>query len=448
MDKNYFENEKLQYENIEIPEELDFMVKKTLKEGKRRRDRKIVYKYTSGIAASFLAFVLLVNMFPKVAYAASLIPGVDKLVEFVTFDKGFTNAVDKGLTKELNYIQEKDGVKLIVNGLAGDYKRLWIGYELIGNDNYEIQVNIKDSLTGEDVPVGISFGNPQITADSGNGYLEIAFQEFVENFNLNITVGKKGVSEEVITIEEGISKDDEEGTYFERNNIGYVTAFNVPITLEKEVFGNMLKEVKLDNYIMNTDIFDIKLKKIETSKTRIVMTLNLESDEYEYMGFKNPKLIDDKGNEYITSSFYFSENELKDKCIEFSGEISDDIKSLKFICDGVYYAKKDERDISVDLIKGDVEENPYGIEFVSFKNKVLTLRTTNVESLSFEEILDENGEYIVSTRGLSTRGNEEEGTYEVLSYLKVEADNIEELGLKVRWILKDRTEGIEVELIK
>ena len=89
--------------------------------------------------ASFLTFVVLVNIFPKVAYAASLIPGLDKLVELITFDKGFTNAVDKGLTKEMNYIEEKDGVKLIVNGLAGDYKRLWISYDLIGSDNYIVE---------------------------------------------------------------------------------------------------------------------------------------------------------------------------------------------------------------------------------------------------------------------------------------------------------------------
>ena len=30
MSKNYLDDEKLRYENIEIPEELDFMVRKTL----------------------------------------------------------------------------------------------------------------------------------------------------------------------------------------------------------------------------------------------------------------------------------------------------------------------------------------------------------------------------------------------------------------------------------
>ena len=31
MAKKYFEDEKLEYENIDIPEELDFMINKTLK---------------------------------------------------------------------------------------------------------------------------------------------------------------------------------------------------------------------------------------------------------------------------------------------------------------------------------------------------------------------------------------------------------------------------------
>lgn len=50
---------------------------------------------------------LLVNMFPTVAYAMSNIPGINKLVEFVKFDKGFDNAVEEGLVKEINFKEEK-----------------------------------------------------------------------------------------------------------------------------------------------------------------------------------------------------------------------------------------------------------------------------------------------------------------------------------------------------
>ena len=126
MSNIYFDDDKLKYENIEIPEELDFMIKKTLKEGQERRRFKTIYKYGIGIVSTFLVFVLLVNIFPTVAYAMSKVPGLDKLVELVTFDKGFDNAIEEGLVKEINFEEEQNGVKLKLNTIAGDWKRLWV----------------------------------------------------------------------------------------------------------------------------------------------------------------------------------------------------------------------------------------------------------------------------------------------------------------------------------
>ena len=448
MDKNYFENEKFQYENIEIPEDLDFFIEKTLKEGRRRRNLRKVGKWSNGIAASFLAFVLLVNMFPKVAYAASFIPGLNKLIELVTFDKGFTNAVDNGLAKELNFVEEKDGVKLIVNGLAGDYKRLWIDYELIGNDDYDVDIRVVSSTTGEEIPVGIGFHYPEV-GNVGKGYLEIAFGKFVEIFNLEIKVGKRKVYDEPIEIEDAlISEEDEEKDFFKRNNIEYITTFNVPITLEKEIFGNVLKEVKLDNYILETGIGDIKIRKIESSKTRIVMAFDLENEKYEYMGFDNPRLVDNKGDEYTTAGFYFSSNDSGNNLIEFSGGIEENIKSLKFICDGIYYIDKNEKKINIDLVNRVVKENPYGIEFVSYEDKILTLTSRKIDGLSFEEILNKDEESLVLFKGQSYRTSEDGEGNELISYIKVKDESISNLELTISRVLKDKTKKFEVELIK
>lgn len=449
MDRNYFEDEKLQYENIDIPEELDFIVNKTLKEGRRVRNRKKAYKWTSGIAASFLAFVLLVNMFPKVAYAASLIPGLGKLVELVTFDKGFTNAIDSGLSKELNYVEEKEGVKLIINGLVGDYKALWVDYELIGNDLYDMDVRVKDSETGEDIPVGISFNYKEV-GKTEDGYLVISFLEYIENFDLEIKVGKKEVNNESITIADKLAKEEyiEEETYFERNNIEYLTTFNVPITLEKEVFGNILKEIKIDNYLIYTEVGNIIIDKIESSKTRIVMTFNLEDDKYQFMDFKNPRLIDDKGNIYDRASFYFSKDGANNICIEFTGEIYEDIKSLEFICDGIYYIDRNGLKIKVNLVDGYVEENPFGIEFDSYEGGILTLRATNVESLQFSEILGENGENVILTEGMSAYSNDNGEINEIKNYIRIIDEDLEEIDLEIYRILKDKTNPVEIDLIK
>ena len=340
MSKNYFDDEKLQYENIEIPKELDFMVKKTLKEGRLKRRLKTAYKYGVGIASSFLVFVLLVNMFPTVAYAMSKIPGISKLVEIVKFDKGFDNAVEKGLVKEINFEEEKNGVKLKVNTVAGDWKSLWIDYEITSDTELGVTVSVNDSGTENRIPVLIEFSQGENEEEK---YIKIEFQEFHENFDLEFN----------------IFKDDEAAM-----SGNYIASFNIPISLEKEIFNSELKEIPLDNNLINTELGNIEIISLKSSKTRAVMEFKLDSDKYEYMNFENPRLIDDKGNIYEISSSYISgsdeNNEIK--IVELQGEIKDTIKSLTFKFDSMYYARKDNRIITVDLKNKLVEPNDYNFE--------------------------------------------------------------------------------------
>lgn len=446
MDKKYFEDEKLQYENIDIPEELDFIINKTLKEGKVKRKRMTMYKCISGIASSFLAFVLLVNMFPKVAYAASFIPGLDKLVELVTFDKGFTNAVDKGLTKEMNYIKEQDGVKLIVNGLAGDYKRLWISYDLIGPDNYIVEAKFINKNTGEEVPSMISF-NGYNGEETESAYLEIGFTEYIEEFDLELKIGKKEVKNSEAQVGESLFEGEYESSFFESENIDYITTFNVPIKIEKEIFGNVLKEVEISNNVIETEVGNIIVDKIETSKTRIVMKFNLESEIYDFMSFKNPTLVDNAGNKYVSSSSFISGDNLGNKYLEFEGELDEDIKTLRFTCEGVYYANKNDRNIKVNLEKEYIENNNYNIKFVSYRNDILTLKASDIEGVTFEGVVDEGGESIISSEGTSFTSDNGEN-YEIKSYIKIENYNLDKIELKIFWILKDLTNSVDRYLIE
>lgn len=425
MSKNYFDDEKLQYENIEIPKELDFMVKKTLKEGRLKRRLKTAYKYGVGIASSFLVFVLLVNMFPTVAYAMSKIPGISKLVEIVKFDKGFDNAVEKGLVKEINFEEEKNGVKLKVNTVAGDWKSLWIDYEITSDTELGVTVSVNDSGTENRIPVLIEFSQGENEEEK---YIKIEFQEFHENFDLEFN----------------IFKDDEAAM-----SGNYIASFNIPISLEKEIFNSELKEIPLDNNLINTELGNIEIISLKSSKTRAVMEFKLDSDKYEYMNFENPRLIDDKGNIYEISSSYISgsdeNNEIK--IVELQGEIKDTIKSLTFKFDSMYYARKDNRIITVDLKNKLVEPNDYNFEFESLIGNELILKAEDVESVSFENIILENSEELISESGVSCISDEENDKHYVRSYLKLNDANTDKVELKIYWIMKDKTKGNSIDLI-
>ena len=432
MSKKYFDDEKLQYENIEIPEELDFMVKKALKDGREKRKVKTIYKYGIGVASTFLVFVLLVNMFPTVAYAMSKVPGLDKLVELVTFDKGFDNAVEEGLVKEVNFEEEKNGVRLKVNTIAGDWKRLWVGYEINIEEGYGVDIRIVDKNTGEGIGSIMWSVLDGINPDENNSenYLEVGFNEFVEEFVIEFNIyDKKNELENVL-------------------NENYIASFNVPIKLESEIFNSQLRAVNLDNNIVSTEVGDIEIISLKTCKTRTVIEFKLNSNKYDYMNFENPRLIDNEGNEYKASSFMEMAKEGSDnRYIELQGEIKENIKKLTFKFDSMYYAGKDNRSIMVDLKNKIVEPNDYNFEFEDLIGDELILKAEGVESVSFENIILDNGDDLLSESGVSCIGDEDSDEYYVKSYFKLKDTNVDKVELKIFWIMKDKVNGNSIDLI-
>lgn len=75
---------KRQYENVPVPEELDFIVHQSLKKGLR----KLHFKESKGIiaiAAIFLLFIGSINISPTVASALEKVPVIKSLVHVFTF---------------------------------------------------------------------------------------------------------------------------------------------------------------------------------------------------------------------------------------------------------------------------------------------------------------------------------------------------------------------------
>ena len=432
MSNSYFYDDKLKYENMEIPEELEFMVNKTLKKGRGKRRLKTIYKYSIGLVSTFLVFVSLVNIFPKVAYAMSKIPALNKLVELVTFDKGFDNAVKDGLVKEINFEEEQNGIKLKVNTIAGDWKRLWIGYEMNIEEDHGVNIRILDKNAVEGIGSSMWSVLDGENSDENNyeSYLEVGFNEFVEEFIIEFNIY------------------DNKNEIYNVLNENYISSFKVPIKLESEIFNSPLRDVKLDNNVVSTDIGDIEIISLKTCKTRTVMEFKLNSNKYDYMNFENPRLIDNEGNEYKVSSFMETAKEgSSNRYIELQGEIKDNIRSLTFKFNSMYYARKDNRNIIVDLKNKVVEANDYNFEFVSLIGDELILKAQDVESVSFENIILDNGDELISESGVSCIGDKNSGDYYVKSYLKLKDSNVDKVELQIGWIMKDYVKGISTNLI-
>ncbi|MCU6791592.1 DUF3298 and DUF4163 domain-containing protein [Paenibacillus sp. WQ 127069] len=109
-----------EYKQVPIPEELDLIVNRALRNGRKKR---IPSKWLAGVSAAALIFVIGINTSTTVANAFSAIPGVESIVKVLTFreykiDEPYynadvkvpviTNLDNKALELELNekYLKE------------------------------------------------------------------------------------------------------------------------------------------------------------------------------------------------------------------------------------------------------------------------------------------------------------------------------------------------------
>lgn len=407
--KDIFGKEKIAYKNIEIPEELEFIVIKSIKEGKKNNNYniKIVSKI---LVASFIIFLVLLNVFPKLSASAQNIPIIGKIAYFFTIDKGFSNAVEEGLTQDIGYENEINGINLKVSNLVGDYKTMWIEYEV--EEGYNVEVDLMDIKEENKINAFIS-QSTEAFGENGN-YIRTNFQKFEKEFLMIFNIYNKDNSEKL-------------------------AAFKVPIKLDDK-FGESNNLV--NSNIIKTEIGDIEIKGINSSKTRTSLSFTLNSDEYNFVKFENPVLVDSKGNEYKMSSQYLNFDNSGNNNVEFEGEIKDN--NIVFKCDSIFYNKKLGKKIIVDLNNKLVQDNEYNTSLESYENNILKLKTSNVEEIEFK--IEEDKYKFKEKETHSYEEGNKLIPIEVITSLEIlqEGDGIIELDIDS--ITKDKVDGFEVKI--
>ena len=407
--KDLFNKEKIVYKNIEIPEELEFIVIKSINEGKKKKiyNIKLLSKL---LVASFLLFFILLNIFPKLSASAQNIPIMGRLAYFLTIDKGFSNAVEDGLIQNIGYENEINGIKLKVNTLVGDYKSMWIEYEV--EDEYYVEVDLTD--INEEDKISAFYGYTTEAYGKSGDYIKVNFEKFENNFLMIFNVYNKDKSEKL-------------------------AVFKVPINLDDK-FGE--SNISINNNIIKTEIGDIEIKGVNTSKTRTSISFRLNSDKYNFVKFENPVLIDGKGNEYKISSSYLNFDNSGNNNIEFEGEVKD--TNIKLKADSIFYDEKYDKKVIVDLNKEVVQDNKYNISFESYKDNILTLKAENVQDIQYK-IEEDKYKFKAQEQHSYEEGNnfipiELITNFEILQ----EGDGIIEIYIDS--ITKDKVKGFEMNI--
>ncbi|WP_312635586.1 DUF4179 domain-containing protein [Oscillibacter sp.] len=150
--------------SIAEPPQLEYTVTRALqRNGKARRRVRLFGVPAGSLAACFLGFMLLVNLFPPFARACGGVPVLRELARAVSWSPSLSAAVEHDYVQPVGQEESKDGITARVEYLIVDQKQLEIFYSL-DSDRYEeleadASIKLPDNKGGYGSSSG-SYGTP------------------------------------------------------------------------------------------------------------------------------------------------------------------------------------------------------------------------------------------------------------------------------------------------
>jgi hypothetical protein len=272
------EEEKLQdykkmYDNIPVSiESLDAAImagfqRAKIEEVKKPRPKKWIYSFVAA-AVLLIGFLTSVRLSPALADYVTVLPGMEKIVEMLRFDKGKMSAIENDYYQEIGALEKKKGLEVIIDGAIADENGLVLFYTLTADQkqkNLFIEHFSLASQDGEKLNYSEASYNPTHSSTEGknsyNGTIEYFFEEPFNASELELNLIIKGDIVGEYKIPFNLNKDIEvKKTYklnktisIEGQNITFLSATIQPL----RVAINVKKDPNNTKKILNFD--DLRL---------------------------------------------------------------------------------------------------------------------------------------------------------------------------------------------
>ncbi|SDN27387.1 protein of unknown function [Psychrobacillus sp. OK028] len=331
---------KKKLEQVVVPEEL---VKNAIQHGilkakaKKRKRKKTLWAF-SVAAILILTFVTSIRVSPAFASAISTIPGMDRFVHLIQFDKGIEAIVENDYYEPIGKSQVKNDITFTVDGIIIDETGAEIFYTLetpypLKNLDYQ---EIKLFNNGQELKASSSYNLPDL--EQGNSNEDEFSLVFVDS-------------------EQFTSNDFEVQFEVEQNN--KITTFNVPFTLKNEIKSGKIYTL---NETVEMDGQQIEIKEIKVYPLRVALTLEFdEQNEMKILQFEDMRIEDENGE--VWSSIQngitgFGENQNKETTYFLQSNYFKEPKELYLKFDKVQALPKEESYLLVDFAKKEILEQP------------------------------------------------------------------------------------------
>ncbi len=196
-----------QLEHVEIPQgEVDGAILQGMERAKRekqvRRTKRKKGLWTLAVSALVLiTLVTSIRVSPAFANAVGSIPGMEKIVSLIQFDKGITAAIENDYYQVIGVSQTKDQITLTIDGVILDESGMNIFYILHSSHSLE-KVNLKGFTleNNEEIPPSsFSYANMH-DGEQKNEYRDridyhfqepFTFKDLSFTFNLEVSLNGK-----------------------------------------------------------------------------------------------------------------------------------------------------------------------------------------------------------------------------------------------------------------
>lgn len=400
-------------ENIEVPElQLDQAIAAGISKGKRKRKKNLLFMRTFASAAILVfAFTAMLRTSETFASFVTSIPGMEKIVELVRYDKGLTAAVENDFTQKIGVSDEHDGIKITLDSVIVDEQMMVLFYKVeTSGEHKEVSID-KFWLTDHEgkgiEEIAFSYDGWSINPQNKDRLLQATFEFYGNNRPENLKLSME--------LSEGRTEEGEPVHKF-------ADTWVLPFSVDKDAFKDK-KEIIDVNETVEIEGQKVTVEKVSIYPTRIGVTVHFDKENSKQIfAFNDLRLVDKTGEEWaainngttarhmdeFTKEFFLQSNFFKkpeELYLRFNTLRALDKNELEIIVDPekmeVLKAPSDGR-----LLKIDREENHLLIAFERNSKE-------GPNHVSFDQAVDRNGKEI-GDGSSAIRWSGESGLVEIL----------------------------------
>lgn len=380
------------YDNISIPiEAIDNAIMTGYRKASKKRTKKTGLIVCAAAIIFLSGFFTTIRLSPTFAGYVTIIPGMEKIVNLIVDNKGFLSAVENEYYQEIGVFGEKNGIKMIIDGVIADENGMVIFYTLSNKDKY---LRMKDfelkSMDGTDISLFTSGFSPPEAAQEVSGTIEYFFQEplITKKFELFAEVNGE--------------------------------EFHLPFSIKEEM--KKVKTIELNKTVtIEGEKLTIEHAKIYPLRVAVRVKMDQENTK-KLLSFDDIRLVDEVGETWNTMNGINASKISDDEHILYlQSNYFREPKKLYLAFDRIQAVDKDEATVIVDVEKQEILKQPKGNKLVDFTidGNYLVFRLETEEdalgSASFSTIKDADGKELSSSS----------------SYYREEGDRMRIIGVEV-----------------